>query len=294
MKRTVFYSWQSDLDASLTRDFIEESLKTAVQKIARDEEFMVDPALDRDTAKVGGSPDIAEAICRKIATADVFVADVSIINPQSSRSFISLFSRQRPTPNPNVLIELGFAVARLGWDRILLVQNTAFGSPEVLPFDVRGRRIVPYKLDQKSDRTRVETGLSEQLESALRLVMGDFVGPFPKPWRRQRWWGTWEIPDDSPGRDGKLFISEVGSSSFLFHLRVSSVGQVVEARGGAHLTTMDSAFAYLHRGDPKRVCELSFRRTPERDHEIIVNEGGGDCSEFRGLRVGLAGTFVRK
>ncbi len=43
-------------------------------------------------------------------------------------------------PNPNVLLELGYAAAKLGWDRLVLVMNTNYGHPEELPFDLRNRR----------------------------------------------------------------------------------------------------------------------------------------------------------
>jgi hypothetical protein len=43
-------------------------------------------------------------------------------------------------PNPNVLVEYGYALARHGVQRLLLVMNTAFGSPSELPFDLRHLR----------------------------------------------------------------------------------------------------------------------------------------------------------
>src|SRR5205085_1155266 len=39
----------------------------------------------------------------------------------------------RPTPNPNVLIELGYAAHRHGWNGILCVFNAATGRVEDLP-----------------------------------------------------------------------------------------------------------------------------------------------------------------
>lgn len=45
----------------------------------------------------------------------------------------------RATPNPNVLVELGYAAHSLGWDRIIVVVNTAHGAIEELPFDFRAR-----------------------------------------------------------------------------------------------------------------------------------------------------------
>ncbi|CDN11831.1 MAG: hypothetical protein HRU34_00290 [Richelia sp.] len=98
-----------------------------------------EPVLDRDTRGVPGSPDIANTIFDKIEQAQVFVCDVSIINQNSE---------YRATPNPNVLIELGYAVKTLGWGKIIIVINTAFGTIEELPFDIRMRRVTNYHIPE--------------------------------------------------------------------------------------------------------------------------------------------------
>src|SRR5712692_8624091 len=122
MQRVVFYSWQSDLPNATNRGFIQGALEEAVEIIAR--ELEIQPVIERDTQNVPGSPDIAQAIFRKIATADLFVADISLINEASA---------SRRTPNPNVLLELGYALKALGDDRVILVCNRAFGTVEQLP-----------------------------------------------------------------------------------------------------------------------------------------------------------------
>src|SRR4051812_1324417 len=109
MRRRIFYSWQSDLPANRNRNLIEESLERAAKAIRKDENETIDPVIDRDTEGIDGAPAIADSIFAKIALADVFVADVSLINVGSTG---------RLTPNPNVLIELGYAIGRLGWGRI--------------------------------------------------------------------------------------------------------------------------------------------------------------------------------
>ena len=105
MAGTVFYSWQSDLPNSTNRSLIETALEKAAKAISQDETISVEPVIDRDTQGVPGSPDIARTILQKIDRADAFVCDVSIINPQSA---------SRKTPNPNVLLELGYAVKSMG------------------------------------------------------------------------------------------------------------------------------------------------------------------------------------
>jgi hypothetical protein len=141
MKVTLFYSWQSDLPNNTNRGFIERALEKAIASIRTEEELMIEPALERDTAGVAGTPDIAATIFRKIDECHIFVGDVSIINPKTRTG--------RKTPNPNVLLELGYAAKKLTWDNVICVFNTAFGKTEDLPFDLRLRRLcLPRRLLQ--------------------------------------------------------------------------------------------------------------------------------------------------
>src|ERR1700739_1413868 len=80
VKHVVFYSWQSDLDAALTRNFIEDALGRAVKNIRRDEELSLEPVIARVTAGVMGAPGISETIFQKIDSCHVFVCEVSTIN----------------------------------------------------------------------------------------------------------------------------------------------------------------------------------------------------------------------
>ena len=103
INRVVFYSWQSDLPNATNRSFIQLALEKAAKSIASDKTVDDVPIIDRDTQGVPGSPHIAKTIFQKIDVADVFVADVSIVGG----------SIERPAPNPNVLIELGYALCSL-------------------------------------------------------------------------------------------------------------------------------------------------------------------------------------
>ncbi len=126
MSDTIFYSWQSDLPNATNRGMIERALENVARAIRQDESIQVEPVVDRDTAGIPGAPDIAATIFEKIAAAQVFVCDASIINQGATK----------PAPNPNVLIEFGYALRELGPRRIV---NQAFGLVEQLPFDlVRG------------------------------------------------------------------------------------------------------------------------------------------------------------
>jgi hypothetical protein len=161
---TVFYSWQSDLPNATNRNLILDALERATKKIRTDESIAVEPVLDRDTQNVPGAPDIAHTILEKIDKAAAFVADVSIINPGVGR----------PTPNPNVLLELGYALKTLGNPRTVLVANTANGAVESLPFDLRTKRVLTYHLRQGADdKPDQRKKLQEGLEAALRAILID-------------------------------------------------------------------------------------------------------------------------
>ena len=162
MASTIFYSWQSDLPNATNRGFIQKALENAVRSIGEDDTVKVEPVIDRDTASVPGSPDMAATIFEKIDNCDVFVCDVSIVNARS---------RKRPTPNPNVLIELGYALKRLGWSRIVMVLNLAEAPVEKLPFDLRMKRVVRFQSrSDDSDRAGERRSLTSKLTKVLREI----------------------------------------------------------------------------------------------------------------------------
>jgi hypothetical protein len=164
----IFYSWQSDLPNSTNRRLIEDCLSRAVAALTVDD-LEIEPSIDRDTQGVAGSPDIANTIFAKIGGAAVFVADVSFINAPSDATAKSQASRL--TPNPNVLVEVGYAAARMGWDRIILVHNLATGERESLPFDIRSRRIASYTLAPREQKAEQREQLVRVLRDALETIL---------------------------------------------------------------------------------------------------------------------------
>src|SRR5690242_7458578 len=170
MHRVVFYSWQSDLPNRTNRSFIEQALENVTKAIRIDHSIDVEPVIDRDTQGVAGSPDIAKTIFQKIEKADVVVADVSLINSAQ---------QGRPTPNPNVLLELGYALHSLGDERVVLVFNTGFGKIEDLPFDLRMRRVTPYcSTESTPERSTERKALESKLDEAIRAALGS-IKPAP-------------------------------------------------------------------------------------------------------------------
>jgi hypothetical protein len=174
LKATIFYSWQSDTRAAANRTLIQDALEAAAKDLRADDSIAVEPVVDRDTLAVPGAPNIAATILEKIDSSTAVVADVTIVNPDS---------KGRPCPNPNVLIELGHALKSLGERRLILVQNVALGGPELLPFDLRQKRVLTYNMppdaaSRVEERRRLQAGLRDALvlvlahEESSRSVLG--------------------------------------------------------------------------------------------------------------------------
>ena len=162
MINTVFYSWQSDLPNRTNRGFIQSALEKAVADLRSDDSTAVEPVIDRDTLGEPGAPDIAATILRKIdAISDAFVCDVSIASrPENGR----------PCPNPNVLVELGYALKSLRSERLVLVFNTAFGDVSELPFDLRFKRVLTYHMSEATEQNTIRSSLASALSGALKAI----------------------------------------------------------------------------------------------------------------------------
>jgi hypothetical protein len=172
----VFYSWQSDLPNPTNRTFIQQALENAAKSLRNDDSLQVEPVIDRDTIGVPGSPNISETIFRKINQASVFVCDVSLIN----QNVLSHVPNARLTPNPNVLLELGYALKRLGDERVILVLNDAYGELELLPFDLRLRRVIRYHMPiEEQNRAPERKRLERMLVEALRSSLSNTAAPLP-------------------------------------------------------------------------------------------------------------------
>jgi hypothetical protein len=179
MKVTIFYSWQSDLPNNTNRGFIERALSKAIESIKAEAEMVIDPCLERDVQGETGTPDIAQTIFRKIDECRIFVGDVSIINPTTQID--------RKTPNPNVLLELGYAARTLSWDYVICIYNTAFGDIKDLPFDLLTKLMCVYTVTKdQGEKSEEREKLTSKLKAALlpmlqRITHKIVVDTAPKP-----------------------------------------------------------------------------------------------------------------
>jgi hypothetical protein len=140
---TVFYSWQSDLINDTNNKTIATCLRQAMLDVEKETEN-IRLIFDEATRGESGSPEIPTTIFNKISKSDIFISDITTINSDYPG---------RKSPNPNVLIELGYAVAQLGWERIIMVYNKNHGHfPSDLPFDLDKRRVSSFKITDKNDK----------------------------------------------------------------------------------------------------------------------------------------------
>jgi hypothetical protein len=155
-----------DGDAKLNKNFIDDCLKRAIKELKRTD--VADFVVSRDTQGAPGFVDIARLVLDRIDEAEVVVADVTIINPKTVRR-----EGERPTPNPNVMFELGYAYKSKGHEAIIAVMNTASGGVEELPFDIKPKRLMTYNLTAPEHREAARPELVRDLVSALKLCLAD-------------------------------------------------------------------------------------------------------------------------
>ena len=163
----IFYAWQDDLPRKFNRYAIKKALQVAAAELEAElsnrESEPCKIEVDEATRGVPGSPNIPREILKKIRKADMFVADVSSINSQQ-------MDERKKTPNPNVGFELGYAVAVLGWKRIILLVNEVHGSLSALPFDFDRHRVFSFQL---AENRGSEQHLRGTLRKAIELILNE-------------------------------------------------------------------------------------------------------------------------
>ena len=177
MPLTVFYSWQSDADPKTNHRFLKSCLEDSLKIIAADgllEEVARgdDLHLDHDTKGVFGDVEVLNTILNKIDTCDLFVADITIV---------AKTAKGKQCPNPNVLLELGYAIQAAGPSRTLKVLNQHYGSTgDGLPFDMAHKRF-PYCYTLAPDASKEAwDNVKKQVTRDLAEIIGGMfreVGP---------------------------------------------------------------------------------------------------------------------
>lgn len=164
MRITIFYSWQSDLPNNTNRGMIGDAINKAKKIILEKNATVSEIRILSDSRDDLGTPDLVSSIFNKIDSCDIFIADISIIN---------LRSDCRPTPNPNVLIELGYAARALGWNKLICVFNTEFGEVETLPFDIRSRKPLFYNTEKPNAKEQLVNLFVDSIDRIITNALSD-------------------------------------------------------------------------------------------------------------------------
>ena len=163
---TIFYSWQSDLPGNETRNIIQDGIKDAV-RLLRD---TVDIEADRDTKGEYGSPDIVNTIFSKIDECDIFVADVSAVCKYEVTDKDGNV-KTKYMPNPNVMLELGYATHVVGWENVICVLNSDYGAPGDMPFDIASRRLTPFSLKDGSSKGNAKRFVKSVIQETVEHIL---------------------------------------------------------------------------------------------------------------------------
>lgn len=163
----VFFAWQTDSPERTNRRAIRSALRTAFSKLEQEfSETGLELVLEEATKGIPGSPNIPQTILWKIEQSSIFICDLTTIAAKAA-SHVAV-------PNPNVIYELGYAVAHLGWPCIIMLFNKALGTfPDDLPFDVDRHRASPYLIndDSEANKASIRAPLESLLIDALKLII---------------------------------------------------------------------------------------------------------------------------
>jgi hypothetical protein len=175
----VFYAWQSDRLERLNRHLIRFALNLAARNISNDPAVDFQVRIDADTEGVLGHIPVTDTILKKIAACDAFVPDLT---------FVAVTEGGKLVPNPNVMVEYGYALRAKSHSVMIPVMNTAYGPAEDLPFDMAHLRYpLQYHLlpvASNDDRRAARKALAGEFERILRLTFAEArpqqTTPFPE------------------------------------------------------------------------------------------------------------------
>jgi hypothetical protein len=172
----VFWSWQSDHEGKVSHFLVLDALQIAIEKLKLPSDIeepletdrRANLELDHDIKNETGWADIADTIFKKIDACSVVVADVTPVATSSSKKKNGKEVGFRPVMNPNVAIELGYALRARGWSNCIGVLNLAYGEIESLPFDINRNRSWPVTY------TLAEDAPNSEINAVRKRLADDF------------------------------------------------------------------------------------------------------------------------
>lgn len=141
---TIFYSWQSDTrDGS--RKIIEKALSIAKEELQEDNGISIE--IDHSTLGKSGMPSIDQTILRKIDNCDIFLCDLTPVVKYEKKDGNGI-TITKQVPNPNVLLELGYAMSAVGVDYIIPLAHQGKWLPTEMPFDINHHSVYRFTKDE--------------------------------------------------------------------------------------------------------------------------------------------------
>ncbi|MBL8805550.1 MAG: hypothetical protein JNN22_01790 [Rhodospirillales bacterium] len=167
----MFWSWQLDTPAVIGKRFIRDALDSAIKDLRN--ELTVEECerpdelhVDQDKQGIPGSPDIFPTILAKIEVSTIVIADVTSVGKSI---------REKKQINPNVAIELGYALKCLSDRKLIMIFNRHYGNFEDLPFDLRHKGGgVSFNLSPDASKEEIKTEAG-QLKGALKVAIRDII-----------------------------------------------------------------------------------------------------------------------
>jgi hypothetical protein len=169
-----------DTEDKYCKGFIQKAIEIAIQKL---EDENIEVTLDFGFRKTPGTPLLIDEMLKKSTESDMVIVDLTftsakewldaeLLDEDDTHSWFGVPKGKRKlSPNPNVLLETGYAWAKKGTYRTLAVMNDAFGTPEELPVDLKGFRWgITYNLDETNYdiRKAVRKELANDLYNAIK------------------------------------------------------------------------------------------------------------------------------
>jgi len=167
---SIFYSWQSDAPGECNRTFIRKALDASVASLSSGATVEDSPRVESGMEGIAGTPEVATVMFTRIKRSAVFLGDMTLVGSITKEGSDEV----KRVPNPNVLLEMGYAAGTIGWGRVICVMNEHFGKRTELPFDVRNRRFpIDYSLapGDKKSADKVNADLTRWIKFAIESVI---------------------------------------------------------------------------------------------------------------------------
>ena len=149
MKYKLFFAYQTDIPVEYGKDFIQRAIEKAKIKLKKSN---IDLEIDFGCRATPGNPILIQEMLDKSNSSDLVLVDLTFTSSKNrlDGKKISLWKKElhysnkteddKKSPNPNVLLETGFAWSKKGYNRTIMLMNTCFGNPDELPVDLKSFR----------------------------------------------------------------------------------------------------------------------------------------------------------